>query len=166
MKKEFGENLRVEIYGESHSDRIGVIVKGLPRGAEFQREKLADFMARRAPGKKGGNRIADSAATARKEPDRVVFLRGIQEAEAGKAILTGEELEACIYNTNRRSGDYDELRKVLRPGHADLGAYLKEGPEGLRPGGGRFSGRMTAPMCIAGGIALQLLAKKGISVHE
>ena len=165
MKKEFGENLRVEIYGESHSDRIGVIVKGLPRGAEFHREKLADFMARRAPGKKGGNRIADSAATARKEPDRVVFLRGIQEAEAGKAILTGEELEACIYNTNRRSGDYDELRKVLRPGHADLGAYLKEGPEGLRPGGGRFSGRMTAPMCIAGGIALQLLAKKGISVH-
>ena len=67
MKKEFGENLRVEIYGESHSDRIGVIVKGLPRGAEFHREKLADFMARRAPGKKGGNRIADSAATARKE---------------------------------------------------------------------------------------------------
>ena len=78
MKKEFGENLRVEIYGESHSDRIGVIVKGLPKGAEFDREKLADFMARRAPGKKGGNQIADSAATARKEPDRVVFLRGIR----------------------------------------------------------------------------------------
>ena len=138
MKKEFGENLRVEIYGESHSDRIGVIVKGLPKGAEFHREKLADFMARRAPGKKGGNRIDDSAATARKEPDRVVFLRGIQKAEAGKAILTGEELEACIYNTNRRSEDYDELRKVLRPGHADLGAYLKEGPEGLRPGRSTF----------------------------
>lgn len=165
MRREFGENLVIEIYGESHSDAIGVIASGFPAGETFDESKLAEFMARRAPGKKGKSAIGDTASTPRKEPDQVVFQRGVQKEDEFHTILTGDTLEACIYNTNRRSSDYDELRKVLRPGHADLGAYLKDGQEGLRPGGGRFSGRMTAPLCIAGGICLQLLAKEGISIQ-
>ena len=172
MRKEFGQNITIRIYGESHSDEIGVKLTGFPSGETFSKEALAAFMARRAPGKKGNSSISDAASTPRKEPDQVIFKTGIREASDGAmdnqadlSELTGDELHACIYNTNRRSGDYDKLRTVLRPGHADLGAYLKEGPEGLRPGGGRFSGRMTAPICIAGGIALQLLAKKDIQIH-
>ncbi len=169
MRQEYGQNLKISIYGESHSDEIGVRVIGFPEGSEFDRSELASFMERRAPGRKGNSALADAATTPRKEPDQVVFRKGVRECvgKNGKSIckLTGDLFQACIYNQNRRSGDYDELRKVLRPGHADLGAYLKDGPDGLRPGGGRFSGRMTAPMCIAGGIALQLLAKEGIRIH-
>ena len=165
MRQEYGENLRISIYGESHSDEIDVRVTGFPAGSEFDRAELAAFMARRAPGKKGTDALADAAATPRKEPDAVVLREGVIEKEGTACELTGEPFRACIYNTNRRSGDYDELRKVLRPGHADLGAYLRDGAEGLRPGGGRFSGRMTAPMCIAGGIALQLLQQQGIHIH-
>lgn len=165
MRKAFGENLVIEIYGESHSDAIGVVASGFPAGESFDEAVLAEFMARRAPGKKGNSTIGDTASTPRKEPDQVVFKRGVQKESESRDSLTGETLEACIYNTNRRSSDYDELRKVLRPGHADLGAYLKDGPAGLRPGGGRFSGRMTAPLCIAGGICLQLLEKRGVTIH-
>lgn len=165
MRKEFGQNLTVSIYGESHSSEIGVFVTGMPEGEEFSRKELAEFMARRAPGQKGTSAISDVASTSRKEPDQVVFKSGIREIDSDQAALTGEELQGCIYNTNQRSGDYRELRKVLRPGHGDLGAFLKEGPEGLRPGGGRFSGRMTAPLCIVGGIAIQLLERKGIQIR-
>lgn len=165
MRQEYGQNLKISIYGESHSDEIGVRVIGFPEGSEFDLTELALFMERRAPGRKGNSSLADAATTMRKEPDQVVFRKGIREKEGNICELTGDLFQACIYNQNRRSGDYDELRKVLRPGHADLGAYLKNGPEGLRPGGGRFSGRMTAPMCIAGGIALQILAQDGIQVR-
>lgn len=164
MRREFGQNLTVSIYGESHSDEIGVVVQGLPIGTSFDVDELAAFMARRAPGRKGMNAAADAATTARRELDEVIFEEGVRTDANAQATVTGDLVKAGIRNRDRRSGDYDALRTVLRPGHADIGAYLKDGPEGLRPGSGRFSGRMTAPLCIIGGIAKQLLAQKNISV--
>ena len=101
MRKEFGQNLTVSIYGESHSSEIGVFVTGMPEGEEFSRKELAEFMARRAPGQKGTSAISDVASTSRKEPDQVVFKSGIREIDSDQAALTGEELQGCIYNTNQ-----------------------------------------------------------------
>ena len=165
MRKEFGQNLEVAIYGESHSAEISVVIKGLPVGARFSVEELQRFMDRRAPGRKGKDSVTDAATTARKEPDRVLFTEGVSAAEEGTVVVESDPVQACIRNQDQRSGDYAKLREVLRPGHADLGAYLKYGAEGLRPGGGRFSGRMTAPMCIAGGIAKQLLEQQNVYIH-
>lgn len=162
MRKDYGEVINVSIYGESHSDQIGVVIEGLPFGTEIDAGELAGFMARRSS---GGikTEISSISATPRKEPDKVVFLEGVEE-QGDKYVVNGCPVHACIYNVDRRSGDYSALRSVLRPGHADLGAFNKWGQEGLRPGSGRFSGRMTAPMCIAGGIAKQILVKDGITV--
>ena len=119
--------------------------------------------------------IAGFSATTRREPDDVVFRSGVRVAAGSgddrltgseqTVVTTGEPLDAYIRNVDARPGDYDALRTVLRPGHADLGAFLKYGLEGLQPGGGRHSGRMTAPLCIAGGIAKQILARRGITVQ-
>lgn len=163
MRQDYGEIINISIYGESHSDEIGVVIEGLPRGTVIDTEELAAFMARRSS---GGikTEISEISATPRKEPDKVVFRSGVSE-EGSKVTVTGTPVHACIYNVDRRSGDYAALRSVLRPGHADLGAYKKWGQEGLKPGSGRFSGRMTAPLCIAGGIVKQILAAQGITVE-
>jgi chorismate synthase len=172
-----GNKIKIDIFGESHSDEIGIIAEGFPAGSSFDYGKLAAFMARRAPGTRREG-IAETSSTARKEKDEVIFTDGVAvsggdaskgseataESGAGEMVLTGDSFRAVIRNTDRRSGDYDELRRVLRPGHADLGAFYKYGQEGLRPGGGKFSGRMTAPLCIAGGIALQLLEQRGVEI--
>lgn len=162
MRRDYGEVVNISIYGESHSDEIGVVIEGLPFDTEIDAEELAGFMARRSS---GGikTEISEISATPRKEPDKVVFKSGVEERD-GKCVVTDSQVHACIYNVDRRSGDYSALRSVLRPGHADLGAFKKWGQEGLRPGSGRFSGRMTAPLCIAGGIVKQILDKDGITV--
>ena len=153
MSSTYGENLRLTIFGQSHSDAIGVTVEGLPAGFPIDMDALQAFLERRAPGR-------NANSTARREPDVPEFLSGVFEGRTCGAPLT-----AIIRNTNTRSKDYSELERKPRPGHADYTAYIKYGPSRDYTGGGHFSGRLTAPLCIAGGICLQLLEKEGITVR-
>ena len=148
----YGVNLKLKIYGGSHDEKIGMILSGIPAGEVIDLDALRAFMARRAPGN-------DKFATARKEPDEPVFLSGLDGN-----VTNGEPIEAVIYNTNQRSGDYSSLSDIPRPSHADYAARVKYGEGVDLRGGGHFSGRLTAPMCIAGGICLQILARRGIDV--
>lgn len=152
MSSHYGENIQLTIFGQSHSPAIGVTIDGLPSGIPLDLEALQQFMNRRAPGH-------NEWSTPRSEADRPEFLCGLHDG-----ITCGAPLTAVIHNHNTRSGDYDSLADCPRPGHADLTAYLKYGPHRDYAGGGHFSGRLTAPLCIAGGICLQLLAREGITV--
>ena len=148
----FGENLKLEIYGASHSEKLDVILKNIPSGHKIDREKILEFMARRAPGN-------DPYSTPRKEKDEPIVTSGIENG-----MTTGEDIAAYIKNTNRHSSDYSSIRYTPRPGHADYTAYLKYGPDYDPTGGGAFSGRMTAPLCFAGAVCLQLLSELGVSI--
>ena len=150
MKNTYGENYRIEIFGASHDPEIGVVIDGVPAGTKVDLERLQAFMDRRAPGR-------DEFSTPRKEPDRPEFVSGIADG-----VADGGRIRAVIRNTNVRSHDYEN--SIPRPGHADYPAAVRFGPSYRFAGGGPFSGRMTAPLCIAGGIALQILARRGISI--
>lgn len=143
-----GKHLQITVFGGSHEPSIGVRLEGLPDGftaADIDMAQLQAFLARRAPG-------STPYGTARKEADA--------------PVLTSEEpLTFEIYNKDQHSGDYKGLMNTPRPGHADYTAGLRYHRDINMAGGGPFSGRMTAPLCIAGGIALQILAAKGIQVH-
>lgn len=152
MSSTYGNKLKVSVFGQSHSPAIGVTVEGLPAGSEIDMEALCAFLARRAPGK-------DPTSTPRREADTPEFLSGV----VGN-VTCGAPLTAIIRNTNTKSSDYSNLRDCPRPGHADFTANVRyEGYQDVA-GGGHFSGRLTAPLCIAGGIALQILSKMGIYV--
>ena len=152
MSSRYGTNLSLTIFGQSHSPAIGMTLEGIPAGEKIDMEALSAFLKRRAPGQNG-------YSTPRKEADIPEFLSGLKDDTTCGAPLT-----AIIRNTNTRSGDYDELKRIPRPGHADLTASVKYGGFQDHAGGGHFSGRLTAPLCVAGGILLQLLEKKGIRV--
>ena len=148
----YGEKLTLEIYGASHSERLDVILKNIPSGHKIDRDKILEFMARRAPGN-------DPYSTPRKEKDEPIVTSGIENG-----VTTGEDITAYIKNTNRHSSDYSTIRYTPRPGHADYTAYLKYGPDYDPTGGGAFSGRMTAPLCFAGAVCIQLLSELGVSI--
>lgn len=147
-----GERLSVSIYGASHAKEIGVLLTGFPAAFPVDLEKLQAFLKRRAP----GNSVW---STARKEADLPEFLSGLKDGKT-----SGEEIRARILNTNQHSKDYEKLKNIPRPGHADYTAFLRYHGELDMAGGGPFSGRMTAPLCIAGGLALQVLEERGIHV--
>ena len=147
-----GERITLEIYGGSHESEIGMKLAGIPRGISIDRDALGAFMARRAPGR-------DAYSTPRREDDAVEFLSGVEGD-----VTTGEVIHAIIRNTNTRSRDYSQFADTPRPSHADYVAGVKYGDSVNMAGGGPFSGRMTAPLCIAGGIALSILAERGISI--
>jgi chorismate synthase len=153
MSNTIGSRYRFTIFGQSHAPAIGVTIEGLPAGFKPDMEALSAFLARRAPGK-------GPYSTPRKEADAPEFIAGLVDG-----VTCGAPVTAVIQNTNTRSGDYDELRRIPRPGHADYAAYVKYGTSRDVAGGGQFSGRLTAPLCIAGGLALQLLAQEGISIR-
>lgn len=152
MASSIGENIKITIFGQSHSPAIGVTIDGFPSGFEIDKEKLAAFMARRAPGK-------DKYSTQRREHDEVEFLSGITNAKTNGAPIC-----AVIFNKDQRSKDYSELFEHPRPGHADYTARIKYGSANDIAGGGHFSGRLMAPLCIAGGICMQWLEKQGITI--
>lgn len=156
MFSKFGKNIEVGIFGGSHEPEIGVTITGLPLLTAFDMTELQRFLDRRAPGN-------SPFATSRKEPDQVLPGEGVQVVD-NLAIVTGPSATFLIKNTNTRSSDYKNLRDIPRPGHADYTAYVKYKGELNMAGGGPFSARMTAPLCIAGGIALQLLRKYGVKV--
>ncbi len=143
-----GDVLSLEIYGESHSPTIGVLIGGLPEGVVPDPEFTAALMKRRAPGQ-------NAWSTPRKEKDEVIF----EENEDGR-------LHGYIINSNTKPKDYASIMNKPRPSHADYTAGIKYGDEASRSGGGIFSGRMTAPLCIAGSIALKELSRRGITVNS
>lgn len=150
MGSYFGKEIHISIFGQSHAECIGVTIDGLPAGEAVEEEALRSFMLRRAPG-----RSAES--TARREADEPHIICGLHNGRTCGAPLT-----AIIKNGDTRSKDYDKLRDLPRPGHADLTAEIKYRGFQDGRGGGHFSGRLTAPLCIAGGICAQLLARRGI----
>ena len=152
MSNSYGTALRLTIFGQSHGPAIGMTLEGLPSGFQPDGKALQDFLDRRAPGQ-------GAHTTARKEADVPEFLSGLLN---GKTC--GAPLCAVIRNTNTRSGDYEAMKQIPRPSHADYPAYIKYGETFDGRGGGKFSGRLTAPLCIAGGLCLQLLKQKGIAV--
>ncbi len=153
MPSSFGTALRVSVFGQSHSAGVGCVVEGLPSGFAIDQERLAAFMARRAPGNAPWT-------TPRKEKDAVRILSGLNP----DGRTCGAPLAAVVENTNTRSQDYGNIMGVPRPGHADFTAWAKWHGEQDIPGGGHFSGRLTGPLCVAGGICLQWLESRGVRV--
>ena len=152
MSSTYGENLKLSIFGQSHGPAIGMTLDGIPAGLPVDLDKLQAFLNRRAPGQ-------NDWSTPRKEEDRPEFLGGILDG-----YTCGAPIAAVIYNKNTRSGDYDNLKNCPRPGHADYTAQVKFGGFQDAAGGGHFSGRLTAPLCIAGGLCKQWLEEMGIRI--
>ena len=148
-----GTALRLSVFGQSHSEAIGMTLDGLPAGIPVDPEELQGFLNRRAPGQ-------NDWSTPRREEDRPEFLCGLKDGRTCGAPLT-----AVIRNHNTRGKDYEQLRILPRPGHADYTAQVKYGGFQDYQGGGHFSGRLTAPLCVAGGILLQMLKRQGITVQ-
>ena len=153
MSNTLGERYRVQVFGQSHSPMIGAVIEGIPAGVVPDMDFISAFMARRAPG--------GALSTARKEADAPQIVSGLND----KGATCGAPLCILIHNTDARSRDYDRLRDIPRPGHADYTAAVKfSGHNDIR-GGGQFSGRLTAPLCFAGALALQLLKEKGVAIR-
>lgn len=152
MSSTYGENLKLSIFGQSHGPAIGMTLDGIPAGLPVNMEKLQKFLNRRAPGQ-------HDWSTPRKEEDVPEILSGIVDG-----FTCGAPIAAIIRNKNTRSGDYDNLKDVPRPGHADYTAQIKYGGFQDAAGGGHFSGRLTAPLCIAGGLCKQWLEEVGIRI--
>lgn len=152
MSSTYGENLRLTIFGQSHGSAIGMTLDNVPAGLPVNVERLQIFLNRRAPGR-------DDYSTPRKEEDAPEFLSGIVND-----FTCGAPICAIIHNNNTRSGDYENLKDCPRPGHADYTAQIKYGGYQDVSGGGHFSGRLTAPLCIAGGMCKQWLEMHGIQI--
>lgn len=152
MRSTYGEALKLTIYGQSHDSHIGMILEGIPAGLSVDMETLQSLLNRRAPGR-------NEWSSGRREADVPHFLSGISDGHTD-----GQPIEAIIYNQDVRSKDYTKFQDCPRPGHADYTAYAKYGDRAELNGGGHFSGRMTAPLCIAGGLCMQWLEKMGIRV--
>lgn len=152
MSSDFGKKVKITIFGQSHSEAIGVVIDGLPVGEEIDLNEVEKFMQRRAPGQ-------NPWSTPRKEADIPRVVSGLFE---GKTC--GAPICAIIENTNTKSKDYDKLKDLPRPGHADFTAWVKYDGYNDHRGGGHFSGRLTAPLCFAGAVCKQILERKGIHV--
>ena len=152
LLSEFGRNIKVSVFGGSHEPLIGVTVEGLPKGQKIDMDKVQSFLARRAPGN-------SPFSTSRKESD-------IAEVQSGlhNGVTFGPPVTVVISNTDINPSDYSEFYSKPRPSHADYTARVKYGGAVNMSGGGPFSGRMTAPLCIAGAIAMQFLENYGAAI--
>ena len=146
----FGNHLKLTVRGASHARRMTFTLANFPAGVRLDATELAAFMERRAPGR-------DKLSTQRKEPDRVAFTEGLSDGVTTGAMLRGE-----IASVDMRPRDYGSERTIPRPGHADFGQWVEMGR--IPTGGGKNSGRLTAPLCAVGGLCLQLLKTRGIEV--
>ena len=147
-----GNKLKVTVFGQSHAPAIGCVVEGLPAGFAPDMERLSAFMARRAPGQ-------NAWSTNRKESDTPEILSGLVEGRT-----CGAPVSMLIRNSDQHSRDYAGLKRTPRPSHADYTALIKYGDDYDIRGGGQFSGRLTAPLCFAGALALQILEQRGVTI--
>lgn len=152
MSCNFGEKVKITIFGQSHSEAMGVVVDGLPAGKKIDIEKINKFMSRRAPGK-------NKFSTTRKEDDIPEIISGLVDG-----VTCGAPLCAVIKNKDTRSADYENLRVIPRPSHSDFTAFFKHNGFNDIRGGGNFSGRLTAPLCFAGAVCMQFLEDEGIGI--
>lgn len=148
----FGNDITVTIFGESHGTAIGAVLDGLPSGEAIDWEAVRLEMARRAPGK-------NALSTARAEKDAFTIDSGYFQGHT-----TGTPLCMRIVNSDQHSRDYEQLRHIMRPGHADYSGKIRYGGYNDYRGGGHFSGRLTAPLVFAGAVASQILARRGIII--
>ena len=148
----FGSHFKVMTWGESHGPAIGVVVDGCPAGMELAEEDIQKDLDRRRPGQ-------SAVTTSRSELDQVKILSGVFEGKT-----TGTPISMLVYNKDQKSSQYDNLKDVFRPGHADYTFFKKFGIRDHR-GGGRSSGRETWARVAAGAIAKKILAQKGITVY-
>ena len=144
MHNSFGDSFKIEIYGGSHTESLGVIISGVPQGLPLTEADFTADIDRRRAGTKG--------TTPRREGDVPHIVSGVENG-----VTTGDKLEIVFYNENTRSGDYDRLRVHPRPSHADLTARHKYGEKFDLRGGGIFSGRMTLLLVAAGVVAKKIL---------
>lgn len=148
----WGKNIGYSIFGESHGAAIGIVIDKLPPGIFLDLDFIQEELNRRAPGKNG-------MSTTRVESDEFEILSGFFNGRT-----TGAPLCAIIRNNSQHSKDYDVLKDVMRPGHADLTGKIKYSGFNDYRGGGHFSGRITAPLVFAGAVAKQVLELKDIIV--
>lgn len=141
----FGRIFRISIFGESHGPSVGVIIDGCPAGLALNEEDFLPDLERR----KGG---LQKGTTPRKEDDKPIFLSGIFNGKT-----TGAPLTIIFENKNTRSSDYEKIRSIPRPGHADFVAHQKFGGFEDFRGGGHFSGRLTVCLVAAGVVAKKLV---------
>lgn len=152
MSSAFGNCIKISIFGQSHSESIGVVIDGLKAGFKLDMDAISAFMKRRAPGQ-------NAVSTPRAEADEPHIVSGLVDG-----VTCGAPLCAIINNTNVRSKDYSKLKEVPRPAHSDFPAFVKHSGFNDIRGGGHFSARLTAPLCFAGAVCLQLLEKEGIYI--
>lgn len=152
MSSIWGEKVKISIFGESHGKAIGVVIDGLPAGEALDLDAITLQMSRRAPGR-------DLTSTPRKESDVPQIMSGVLNGRT-----TGAPLCAMIENTNTKSGDYDNLQFIPRPGHSDYPAFLHYNGYNDVRGGGHFSGRLTAPLVFAGAVCRQILQRRGVTI--
>lgn len=152
MSCNFGNNIKLTVFGQSHSQAIGCVLDGIPAGIRLDEERIAAFMARRAPGQ-------NSISTPRKEADKCNIVSGVVDG-----VTCGAPICAIIENTNQHSKDYGKLKNLPRPSHSDYAAFMKHNGFNDIRGGGNFSGRMTAPLCFAGAVCIQILESMGIEI--
>lgn len=150
MSMTFGNDLQITLFGSSHGDEVGVVIAGLPGGIPIDMNTVQSFVTRRSSKNNVGS-------TARRESDAVEIVSGIS-----KGVTTGYEIKAIIKNSDVKKGEYEKYDSMPRPSHADYVAHIKYGK--AIEGGGIFSGRMTAPLCVAGAIAIQVLKSYGVDV--
>lgn len=148
----FGNIFRLTSFGESHGKGIGGIIDGCPAGIELNIELIQKDLSRRKPGQ-------SKITTQRKEPDQVEFLSGVFEGKT-----QGTPIAFAIWNKDQHSNDYNDLKDIYRPSHADYTYIQKYGTRDHR-GGGRSSARETIARVVAGAIAKQILEKVGVSVN-
>lgn len=153
MASIFGDKIKVSIFGESHSGGIGVTIDGLPAGICINMMELLEFLERRAPGR-------TKLQTERRESDVPTFICGLKDS-----VTCGTPITAVINNLDFSRTDYNVLKDKPRPGHVDYAAHVKYNGNEDYSGGGHSSGRLTAPLCVAGGICKQVLFNKGISIE-
>lgn len=153
MSSMTGNKIKISVFGQSHSEGIGVVIDSLPAGKKIDLEKVYQFMERRAPGR-------SILSTQRKEADKPEILSGLVNG-----ITCGVPLCAVIRNTNTRSADYNNIADTPRPSHADFSGFMRYNGFNDVAGGGHFSGRLTAPLCFAGAVCMQVLEEMGIKIQ-
>lgn len=153
MSNTFGTLFRITTYGESHGSQIGGIIDGCPSNITLSFEEIQKELDRRKPGQ-------SNLVSQRKEADIVEYHSGIFEGKT-----TGTPIHFSIQNTNQRSKDYGNIKEIYRPSHADFTYDKKYGIRDFR-GGGRSSARETACRVVAGAIAKQILASKGVQIRS
>ncbi|MCQ2518025.1 MAG: chorismate synthase [Lachnospiraceae bacterium] len=152
MSSGFGSKLRIQVFGQSHSPEIGVVIDGLPCGMILDMDRIQKFIDRRKGGK-------NAYSTKRVEADVPEIVSGVVDG-----VTCGAPLCALFKNQNFKKEDYEKTSTILRPSHADFTAWVKYGGYQDKTGGGMFSGRLTLPMVFAGAVCEQYLEKRGITV--